>query len=209
MERASRKKYHYIYKTTCIVTNRFYIGMHSTDNLEDGYQGSGKRLWYSVNKHGRDNHVTEILEFLPDRNSLKAREEEIVNEELIGEELCMNLALGGGGGSGTMTNEQLSKGGTNANKVKWTNPEFRDKMSRLQSIRNKGLHAAGKFKYDNFTNKSHSEESKRKIGEANSTKQKGTNNSQYGKCWITNGIENQKIYKSDLIPEGWKLGRKM
>lgn len=34
---AERRKYHYIYKTTCLITNRYYIGMHSTDNLEDGY----------------------------------------------------------------------------------------------------------------------------------------------------------------------------
>jgi len=40
-------------------------------------------------------------------------------------------------------------------------------------------------------------------------KQKGINNSQYGTCWITNGIDNKKINKGDLIPDGWKLGRKL
>jgi hypothetical protein len=70
--------------------------MHSTDNLDDGYVGSGQRLWKSINKHGRENHVCEILEFLPDRESLKAREAELVNEETIHDEMCMNLALGGG-----------------------------------------------------------------------------------------------------------------
>lgn len=54
-KQASRRKYHYIYKTTCTITSKFYIGMHSTDNLEDGYVGSGKRLWYSINKHGKEN----------------------------------------------------------------------------------------------------------------------------------------------------------
>ena len=38
-------------------------------------------------------------------------------------------------------------------------------------------------------------------------KQKGENNSQFGSCWITNGIENRKIKKDDKIPIGWKLGR--
>jgi len=39
-----QKKYHYIYKTTNILNYKFYIGMHSTDDLDDGYVGSGKRL---------------------------------------------------------------------------------------------------------------------------------------------------------------------
>lgn len=29
--------------------------MHSTDNLDDGYVGSGKRLWNSIKKHGKEN----------------------------------------------------------------------------------------------------------------------------------------------------------
>ena len=44
---------HYIYKTTCNITNKYYIGMHSTSNLEDGYLGSGKRLRYSIRKYGK------------------------------------------------------------------------------------------------------------------------------------------------------------
>lgn len=35
-------KYHYIYKITCIKTKRYYIVMHSTDKLNDGYMGGGK-----------------------------------------------------------------------------------------------------------------------------------------------------------------------
>jgi len=90
-----QKKYHFIYKTTCTITNRFYIGMHSTDNVSDGYVGSGKRLWYSISKHGKENHICEILEYLPDRKTLSEREKEIVNLILIKDPLCMNLALGG------------------------------------------------------------------------------------------------------------------
>ena len=92
--------YHYIYKTTCKVTGKYYVGMHSTSNLEDDYIGSGKRLWYSIKKHGRDNHQKEILEFLSDRKSLKERERELVNDSLIQDPMCMNIMKGGEGGRG-------------------------------------------------------------------------------------------------------------
>lgn len=211
MERASRRKYHYIYKTTCIITNNFYIGMHSTDNLEDGYIGSGKRLWYSINKHGKENHVCEILEFLQNRKKLKEREKQIVNVELIKEELCMNLQLGGGGGyisEENQRNRSLAGGKAFSTKIK-SDPILYKEFCDIQRIKFKKLHSEGKMKYDNFTGKTHSEETKRKIGTVNALKQKGSNNSQYGKCWITNEIESKKIDKGDIIPEGWRLGRKI
>ena len=31
------KKYNFVYKTTNLLNNKYYIGVHSTDNLNDGY----------------------------------------------------------------------------------------------------------------------------------------------------------------------------
>lgn len=58
-----------------------------------------------------------------------------------------------------------------------------------------------------FQGKTHREETKRMIGSANSAKQRGENNSQYGTVWITNGSDNKKIKKNDDIPNGWYKGR--
>ena len=70
-----RKQYtlHYIYKTTNLLNGKYYIGMHSTFNINDGYLGSGKRLWYSINKYGKQNHKIEIIEFCDNRDELKKK----------------------------------------------------------------------------------------------------------------------------------------
>ena len=63
-------------------------------------------------------------------------------------------------------------------------------------------------------NRKHTNESKKKIGEKNSIKQKGEKNSQFGTCWIVNEEEKKciKIKKEELenyLSIGWKKGRKM
>jgi hypothetical protein len=180
--------------------------MHSTSNLEDGYIGSGKRLWNSINKHGRENHSIEILEWFPDRSSLKEREKELVNESLLQDPMCMNLAIGGGGGF--INRESAAAGSRGMNSKTWSDPEFVKRKKQQMSEISKRLHKEGKFRYDGFTGKTHSEETKRKIGKANSEKQSGAGNSQYGTCWITNGTKHKKIKKTDELPSGWSYGRK-
>jgi len=208
MSRRKEKKYHYIYKTTCNVTKRFYVGMHSTDNLDDGYFGSGKILRYSLNKHGKENHILEKLEFYKFRDELKIREKEIINEDFLKDSLCMNIALGGEGGIINKDHiEKLHKGCSNFMIEKWKDEEYK-KRTLLNLYKNVSQgHKKGHYKYDNFKDKKHTEDTKRKIGEANSINQKGINNSQFGTCWITNGKENKKIKINSIISKNWKLGR--
>ena len=211
MQRASKRKYHYIYKTTCIITNKFYIGMHSTENLNDGYIGSGKILWYSIKKYGKENHKCEILEYLENRDLLKAREKEIVNQELINEELCMNIQIGGGGGipQSEQGLKNFREGASRKLKELRQDEVYRAKMLPVQKANIKKYMDSGIHKHNTFTGKNHTEETKRKIGTANSAKQKGKGNSQYNTKRITNGIENKKILITDIVPEGWKYGRKI
>ena len=203
----SQKKYHYIYKTTNLINEKYYIGMHSTNDLEDGYIGSGKRLWYSIKKYGKENFKCEILEILPDRNSLKEREKELVNEDTLKDNKCMNLKIGGEGGGKLWSADHAKKfhaAGGRAVRLMF-GKIHRQKMETDIIYRNKII---SKLKGNkSWLGKHHNDETKRKIGEANSLKQKGENNSQFGSCWVTNGVENKKIKKEEIIPNGWKLGR--
>ena len=93
-----KSKYHLLYKTTCRVNDRYYIGIHSTDVLEDGYLGSGTIIKSSIAKHGADNHFREIVKLFETRDEAKAAEKLLVSGELLKDHLCMNLKQGGEGG---------------------------------------------------------------------------------------------------------------
>lgn len=181
--------------------------------------GSGKRLRYSIRKYGVENHTKEILEFLDDRESLAKREKEIVNEGLINDPLCMNLQLGGGGGAppgggGFISEEHQLKAasaGGKANAYKMKNDLlFRERT--VNKMRNSALGNKNAIGNKSMSGQKHSDETLRKIKESKKGQKGqgvGSENSQYGTCWITNEIINKKMYKGDLIPNGWRLGRKV
>lgn len=204
-------KYYYIYKTINLINEKYYYGMHCTDNLNDGYIGSGTELRRSIKKYGKENFKTEILEFLPDKESLIEKEKELINEDILEDPKSMNLQPGGGGG---ICNEshgfKLKQGSSIYQKEKWKNEKYRKnhlKILKDNIPKIKLAHKEGRIKYDTFTGKKHKEETKIKMSESKMGKCDGEKNSQFGTCWITNGIENKKIKKDSLIPFGFKLGR--
>jgi len=212
-------KYHFIYKTTCLKNGKYYIGMHSTDNLNDGYLGSGDRIRNSIRAHGKEVHRFEILEYLQDRLSLAKREEEIVNEELLKDPLCINIKQGGEGwtnlGFHNMTNEQLKSAHKLAQDA--IRKKFKDDLKFLEKMSKIGTNHLQEYfdkvrmgilkESPRFLGKRVTEEHKKRIGLGNSIKQKGERNSQFGTIWITNGKLNKKIKKEEPIPSDWKKGR--
>ncbi len=198
------KKFHFIYKTTNLLSGKYYIGMHSTDNLEDGYLGSGNRLRLAVRKHGKENFKREIIEFCKNRDELRKRESKVITLEEVAKKECMNLAIGGEGGF-------TDSGGPMAFAKKFKeDKEFGDKI-RATLIENvKKAHKNGNIKYDNFTDKKHSEETKKKMSESSKGMNTGYKNGSYGTCWITKDGANKKIKKEEIdiyLNLGWNKGR--
>lgn len=214
MPRANHK-YHYIYKTTCSVTGRYYIGMHSTSNLDDSYLGSGQRLWKSIKKHGKDKHSKEILEFLEDRSSLKKRESELVNETLLNDRMCMNIALGGEGGF-IVNNAELRKvmakaGNTALNSKLQNDSSFAETFSYniSKGLKNR-ISKNGAF----WQNKNHTKETKSLMSEK--AKQRCIIKPIHttGKLWIHSLSEKRSLMiqpndfdKYEAL--GWIKGRKL
>jgi hypothetical protein len=91
------KKYNIVYKTTNIVNNKIYVGLHSTDCLEDGYLGSGWVLKDAIEKYGRDKFVRQILYVFDTRQEAMEMEARIVNEEFVSRKDTYNLTVGGMG----------------------------------------------------------------------------------------------------------------
>lgn len=220
--------YYLIYKITNTINNKIYIGKHKTNDINDSYMGSGKILHKAIEKYGIDKFKKEILFECSNEEEMNQKEAEIVDEEFIARLDTYNIKLGGQGGWDYVNEKTnwngfnyLNKNGLNnkskqyliaSNKIK-NDPEYAKEFS--QKVSN-GLKLY--YQTHNFVNpwigRKHTEETKRKIGKANSINQKGEKNSNYGKCWIYNEElkENKSIKKEELdswLEKGWKKGRKM
>lgn len=199
-----------IYKTTNNINGKYYIGKHKTQDLDDAYIGSGTILKHAINKYGIDNFTKEYLFIFDNEEDMNNKEHELVSAEFIKEDTNYNLAPGGRGG---FAHETSIKGNIVAvKKIK----HLYATCAVFKAKTDKHMIAMGKVAQINnpngtFYGKTHSDETKERIGKSNSIKQKGSNNSQYGTMWI-HSLElkvSKRISKDEIIPEGWYKGRKM
>lgn len=199
-----------IYKTTNLINGKYYIGKHQTDNINDGYIGSGKLLKRAFQKHGVENFHKEILFVCKSEKHMNTLEKILVVPD---PELNYNLCPGGNGGWGYLNDssekhiQRCKKAYKNADLSKYN--KTRDYT--IHSVRMKKMHLEGKLSPPpSFLGKKHSEKTKKKIGERNSIAQKGSKNSQYGTSWVNNGETNKKVRKEELdlyLRQGYIKGR--
>jgi hypothetical protein len=203
--------YYVIYKITNQINGKFYIGKHQTEDLDDAYMGSGRRLNYAFKKYGIENFTKEYLEILDSEEKMNLAERILV---VLDEEVSYNLCSGGKGGWGYINKEgKRGNGFADPNqsvnrekawescKLLWKDPEWRERNAKVRSQNMKGKQI--------WLGKKHSKETIKKMKASQKGLQSGSKNSQFGKMWITNGVESRKIMKDDLIPEGWRKGRKL
>tara|TARA_Y100001963_G_scaffold110816_1_gene153297 strand:- start:1770 stop:2384 length:615 start_codon:yes stop_codon:yes gene_type:complete len=189
---------------TCDEYGMYYTGAHKTTDINDDYMGSGTLIKKAIKKYGVENFVKETLAVYGTENEMWKGEKKLVNHE---DPMSYNLTEGGRGGGSA-----AGKLGAEKFWELFDNDErFAEKFKKKVSDNNKKRWKEGKHPFQlnpyDWTGKKHREESKRKIGEANSITQLGDKNSQYGTMWITDGFFNKKIKKEQTIPTGWRKGR--
>lgn len=212
----ARKKadIHYIYKTICNVTGRYYVGMHSTNNENDGYIGSGLHLRRSIRKYGVDKHTKEILSYHDTRELVIEAEKDSITADMVLDKNCMNLKLGGEGGFCSYEHmKKCTKAGGEASLNKMNNDsEYKNIVLRNLKEGRKELYLSGGYKkIGKGAGRVHSEETKELMSEKSKGQGVGETNSQFGTCWVTKDGLNKKIKKEELethIINGWVGGRK-
>ena len=117
-----------IYKTTNIATGQYYIGCHQTENIDDGYYGSGKHLTRAIKKYGKSSFKKEILYQCNSKEEMFELEKHLVSESIVKDPLSYNLKIGGSGGN---------PGIVGAFKGKKHSPKTREKLRKLAANRPK------------------------------------------------------------------------
>lgn len=101
------KKFHLLYRVTNIDTGKEYIGIHSTDCIEDGYMGSGKLLKCDIGIYGVSSFRREVIDLFENREQLLEAEFNHVNEQYLNTANTYNLVYGGGGVNTTKSKREL------------------------------------------------------------------------------------------------------
>lgn len=94
----NEKEHNIFYKTTNSVNGKFYYGIHSTNNLEDGYLGSGITMLKAIKKYGKESFTREIVADYSTRKEASEYESRVVSMELVKMDECYNLKTGGDSG---------------------------------------------------------------------------------------------------------------
>lgn len=158
--------FYYLYEVKNKINGKIYVGVHKTDDMNDGYMGSGRVIKKAIEKYGLDNFEKTILETFVSEEQMFLREKEFVDDDFLSRDDVYNLRRGGLGGF-----DHINKLGINTKNI-WS-----DEVAARRAETRKEK----KF-------------------------QQGSNNTQFGTMWITDGVSNKKVPKDYVVPSGWRRG---
>lgn len=140
------KKYNFVYKTTNLINGKIYIGVHKTNDMDDGYKGSGSTLKKAFIKYGKNNFKRELLKEFDSYLEALEYERQIVTITFVEDKANYNIKTGGiqniyynreskkkqsllrrtfwSSNESTKTREHQS----HSMKELWSNPEYKEHM---------------------------------------------------------------------------------
>lgn len=226
--------YGYVYKFTCLTTNKYYVGKHkySGEGLDPSYWGGGT-IWSKVlKKYGKENIKREILEWcdtLEETNKCERKWIELLDAR--NSEFGYNITSGGDGYIHSHTQlekDKISKG----NKGKKRSESVKKHLSEIN--KGKTAHNKGKLTYYNqegviiYLNQGElppegftkgippvTQKTRDKLSKVPRTKEWNRKNSEahigdknakpaLGKKWFNNGVIERYSFE---CPEGFQKGR--
>lgn len=87
---------HIGYLTLHLPSGRFYIGIHSTADPDDGYLGSGPDLLKAIRANGQDHFRRFEIARFESRAAASDWEAAVVSSEVVSNPMSFNLSVGGG-----------------------------------------------------------------------------------------------------------------
>jgi group I intron endonuclease len=137
--------FYYLYEVRNKLNGKIYVGVHKTENMDDGYMGSGKVIKTAIEKYGIENFTKTILQQFSTEEEMFYAEKQLVNDQFLLREDVYNLRRGGTGGFDYINSSGILK--------------FKGKTHSESSKKMMG-HVGNKY----WLGKKHSDETKQKIG---------------------------------------------
>ena len=185
-------KYFYTYRVDCTAVgweDYYYFGQHKTDNLDDGYKGSGTKLIEYYKKYPNDYKFT-TLAFYTNKTELNIAEQNLIGDLWKTDPYCLNCKPGGAGGSAGGF-----KRGHGVNRGRKLSEEHRRKISESH----KGKHLSDETKHKlSEVNRGRklSEEHRRKISESHKGKSSGNKGKKQSEIQIQTRVNKIKGRKN-------------
>src|SRR5690606_11650656 len=193
--------YHIVYRTRDPITGEYYIGKHSTTDLDDGYQGSGR--WVEKCKADGRSLTTVTLAVFQTEDEALEFEREVVDDIRLSDPLCRNLTRGGRGSfahlsGGPQTAEKRKKIGKSVREyLMKVSPE--ERRARRGHFKGKPRPEHAKLMRENnpFKGKKHTEETKRLIGNSRTSEERAEsargNTNVRGRKRFNDGVRNYTL----------------